>query len=146
MESSGAFLYLYIICIRHSIRPLRQNLTPKPQLSHHFPCAKKNLCVYLQRLTTIVIYPGEQRLLLSTDCVGFFMPIILHTWRLPFRNFEFALRVETSLLTSGMCSRHFCISGPADPGMVNNDAICNRHQQSRRRKLSARRQTRFWRT
>lgn len=35
----------------------------------------------------------------------FFMPIIEHTWRLPFRNFEFALRVETSLFSSGMCSR-----------------------------------------
>ncbi len=44
--------------------------------NHNFPtiflAQKKNLCVYLQRLTTIVIYPGEQRLLLSTDCVGFF--------------------------------------------------------------------------
>lgn len=72
--------------IRPSIRPSRQNFTPKPQLSHHFPCAKKNLCVSLQRFRN----DGSPFRQSSGHCSAqiawaFFMPIIEHTWRLPFR-------------------------------------------------------------
>ena len=70
--SPGRFLvFLYNVSAPPSALPVRilhQN--------HNFPTiflAQKKTYAYLcSGYKTIVVYPGEQRLLLSADCVGFF--------------------------------------------------------------------------
>lgn len=73
MESSGAFLYLYIIMSPPLHPPFPSEFYTKNNNFPPFSLRKKKLMRILAALKEMmVVHSDGQRLLLSTDCMGFF--------------------------------------------------------------------------